>query len=96
MTGGAVRIGDLTAGSGDGTLLRVPDTDANREAFGSCGTPDDSAPYPQLRVLLLPDASTRAVLGIAAGPAGTDKATAGQALLDQAMDTCPASRSPSG
>ena len=37
------RIRPLKAGSLDGTLLRVPDTPANRAAFGSVGTGDDSA-----------------------------------------------------
>ena len=38
----------LKAGSADGTLIRMPDTPANRAAFGSAGTGDDSAPFPQL------------------------------------------------
>ena len=53
------------------------------------GTADDSAPWPQLRAELLPDVATRAVLAVAAGPAGTDKAAAEQALLDQAMTHYP-------
>jgi hypothetical protein len=81
--------GGLRPWSGDGTLIRVPDTPANRAAFGSSGTADDSAPWPQLRAELLPDASTRAVLAVTAGPAGTDKAAAEQALLDQAMTRYP-------
>ena len=42
---GAVTIGKkrpLKAGSLDGTLLRVPDTPANRAFFGTVGTADDS------------------------------------------------------
>jgi hypothetical protein len=35
----------LKAGSLDGTLIRVPDTPANRAAFGSVGTGDDSSPF---------------------------------------------------
>ncbi len=81
--------GGLRPWSGDGTLIRVPDTPANRAAFGSSGTADDSAPWPQLRAELLPDVATRAVLAVAAGPAGTDKAAAEQALLDQAMTHYP-------
>ncbi|HEY5990726.1 MAG TPA: hypothetical protein VIV12_30675 [Streptosporangiaceae bacterium] len=34
----AVTVGDLDAHSIDGSLTRVPDTPANREAFGSAGT----------------------------------------------------------
>ena len=47
----AVTVGDLEVGSIDGSLVRVPDTPANRQAFGSAGTADDSSPYPQLREL---------------------------------------------
>jgi hypothetical protein len=79
----------LKASSLDGTLIRVPDTPANRAAFGSAGTGDDSSPFPQLRALPLTDASTRALLGMPHGPAGTDKAAAEQKLLDAAMEQCP-------
>ena len=81
----AVAVGRLKASSLDGTLIRVPDTPANRAAFGSVGTGDDSSPFPQLRALPLNDVSTRALLGMPHGPAGTDKAAAEQRLLDTAM-----------
>jgi len=67
----------------------VPDTPANRAAFGSTGTGDDSAPFPQVRALPLNDASTRALLGMPHGPAGTDKAAAEQKLLDTALEQYP-------
>ena len=79
----------LKAGSVDGTLIRVPDTPANRAAFGSVGTGDDSSPFPQVRALPLNDVSTRALLGMPHGPAGTDKAAAEQKLLDTAMRDYP-------
>ncbi len=41
----AVTVGDLDTGSIDGSLTRVPDSDANRQAYGSAGTTDDSSPY---------------------------------------------------
>jgi hypothetical protein len=85
----AVHVGDLRLGSIDGSVTRMPDTPANREAFGSTGTGDDSAPYPQLRDLLISDASTRAALGVVTGPAGGDKAEAEQKLLDRALKECP-------
>ena len=85
----AVVIGRLKVSSADGTLIRVPDTPANRAAFGSVGTGDDSSPFPQLRALPLTDASTRALLGMPHGPAGTDKAAAEQKLLDTAMEQYP-------
>ena len=83
------RARPLKAGSIDGTLIRVPDTPANRAVFGSTGTGDDSSPFPQLRALPLTDASTRALLGMPHGPAGTDKAAAEQKLLDTAMRDYP-------
>jgi len=85
----AVIIGRLKAASADGTLIRMPDTPANRAAFGSTGTGDDSAPFPQLRALMLNDASTRALFGMPHGPSGGDKAAAEQRLLDRAMDDYP-------
>ena len=83
------RARPLKAGSLDGTLIRVPDTPANRAVFGSVGTGDDSSPFPQVRALPLNDASTRALLGMPHGPAGTDKAAAEQKLLDTAMRDYP-------
>jgi hypothetical protein len=66
----------LKASAADGTLIPVPDTPTNRSAFDSAGTGDDSAPFPQLRALPLTDASTRGLLGMPHGQAGTDKAAA--------------------
>ena len=79
----------LKAGSLDGTLIRVPDTPANRAAYGSTGTGDDSSPFPQVRALPLNDVSTRSLLGMPHGPAGTGKAAAEQKLLDTAMRDYP-------
>jgi hypothetical protein len=89
---GAVTVGKrrpLRAGSLDGTLLRVPDTPANRAFFGTVGTSDDSGPYPCLRALPLTCCSCRALFAMPHGPAGTDKAAAEQKLLDEAMDRYP-------
>jgi len=89
---GAVTIGrsrPLKAGSLDGTLIRMPDTPANRAVFGTVGTGDDSGPYPCARGLPLTCCSCRSLLAMPHGPAGTDKAAAGQRLLDEAMDRFP-------
>jgi len=89
---GAVTIGKnrpLKAGSLDGTLLRVPDTPANRAFFGTVGTGDDSGPYPCLRALPLTCCSCRALFAMPHGPAGTAKAESEQALLDEAMEQFP-------
>jgi hypothetical protein len=91
----AVLVGDLDVCSIDGSLTRVPDTPANREALGSAGTADDSSPYPQQRDLWLSHASTRATLAVTSGPSGAaagggrDKGEAEQALLDKALKDHP-------
>ena len=90
LAGSGHRAGEAAEdGALDETLIRVPDTPANRAAFGSAGTGDDSSPFPQIRALPLNDASTRAPLGMPHGPADTDKAAAEQKLLDTAMRDCP-------
>jgi hypothetical protein len=85
----AITVGDLEVGSIDGSLIRVPDVPASRQAFGSAGTADDSSPYPQLRELRISAASTRATFGVTTGPAGAgagrDKGEAEQVLLDKAL-----------
>ena len=85
----AVTAGGLEVCSIDGSLIRLPDSHANREEFGSAGTADDSSPFPQLRELRCSAASTRAVLGVVTGPSGAgadrDKGEAEQALLDTAL-----------
>ena len=78
----AVCVGELRLGSIDGSVTRVPDTPACRQAFGSAGTADDSGPYPQVRDLLAGDASTRATLAVVSGPSGGPKAEGEQTLLD--------------
>ena len=89
MTGGRSASGDLHLRSADGTLTRVPDTPANRAAFGSSGTADDSAPYPQVRGLALNDVSTRSLFAMPYGASGGSKPDAEQKLLDKAMDEYP-------
>jgi hypothetical protein len=94
---GAVTIGTrrpLRAGSLDGTLIRAPDTPANRVFFGSVGTGDDSSPFPQARALPMTCCSCRALFAMPHGPAGTDKPAAEQRLLDEAMDRYPVLFSP--
>ena len=52
----------------DGFQVRVPDTPANREYFGSSGTADNSSPYPQARAVILTVARTKGTLGLEFGP----------------------------
>ena len=79
----------LAAGSLDGSLLRVPDTPANRAVFGSVGTADDSRPVPVPAGAPAELRSCRSLLAMPQGPAGTDKAAAEQGLLDEAMERFP-------
>lgn len=87
----AVLAGALEVCSIDGSLIRVPDSDANRQAYGSAGTADGSSPCPQLRELRCSQAPARATLAVAAGPSGADagggrdKGEAEQVLLDKAV-----------
>jgi hypothetical protein len=83
------RARPLAAHSADGSLARVPDTPANRAAFGSVGTADDSAAWPSVRLFPLNSCFTRSLLAMPWGPAGTDKAAAEQGLLDAAMREFP-------
>jgi len=73
----------------DGTLIRVPDTPANRAAFGTAGTGDGSSPFPVVRALPLNDVSTRSLPGMPHGPAGGGKAAGEQKLLDTALEQYP-------
>ena len=71
-----------------GTVTRMPDTAANRAAFGTAGAAETG--YPQIRHLHVSDAFTRATLAVVCGPAGGDKAgrdkgEAEQALLDRML-----------
>jgi hypothetical protein len=76
--GGGLRLGSI-----DGTVTRMPDTRANRAAFGTAGAAETG--YPQIRHLHVSDALTRATLGVVCGPAGGDKAEAEQKLLDRML-----------
>src|SRR4249920_1114656 len=80
--GGGLRLGAI-----DGTVTRMPDTRANRAAFGTAGAAETG--YPQIRHLHASDALTRATLAVVWGPAGGDKAgtkgEAEQALLDRML-----------
>ncbi len=87
VTAGRARL--LAVHSMDGSLLRVPDTPANRAAFGSVGTADGSAAWPSVRLFPLGNCLTRSLLAMPWGPAGTDKAAAEQGLLDTVITRFP-------
>jgi hypothetical protein len=90
--GEALTIGTarpLVVNSFDGSLLRVPDTPANRAAFGSVGTADGSAAWPCVRLFPLNDCFTRSLLAMPWGPAGSDKTASEQRLLDAVLRDYP-------
>ena len=79
------RLGALLLCAGDGMLVRCPNTEPNRAGFGSSGTTDDSAPYPQARVVLISICATRAVIGAAMDSTGVGE----QQLTARIAATCP-------
>ena len=60
----------------DGCQVKIPDSDANRAAFGSSGTADDSAAFPMARVVLAVARAGRALLA-----ATVDASRVGEAPL---------------
>jgi len=63
----AVMLAGMAVLAADGMLVNLADTPANRAMFGSTGTADDSAPFPQLRVVALTARAGRAMLGAILG-----------------------------
>ena len=63
----AVLLAGMTVLAADGMLVNLADTPANRAMFGSTGTVDDSAPFPQLRVVALAARAGRAMPGAILG-----------------------------
>ena len=59
----------------DGMLVNLADTPPNRAMFGSTGTADDSAPFPQLRIVALTARAGRAMLGAILGGAAAGEQT---------------------
>jgi len=71
----AVTLAGMMVLAADGMLVNLADTPANRAMFGSTGTADGSAPFPQLRVVALTARAGRALLGAVLGQAGTGEQT---------------------
>ncbi len=63
----AVLLAGMTVLAADGMLVNLADTPANRAMFGSTGTADGSAPFPQLRVVALGARAGRAMIGAILG-----------------------------
>jgi hypothetical protein len=71
----AVMLAGMPVAAADGMLVNLADTPANRAFFGSTGTADDSAPFPQLRIVAVTARAGRAMLGAIPGQAGTGEQT---------------------
>jgi len=71
----AVMLAGMPVAAADGMLVNLADTPANRAFFGSTGTADDSAPFPQLRIVAVTARAGRAMLGAILGQAGTGEQT---------------------
>src|SRR5208283_3254869 len=70
----------------DGMLVNLADTPANRAMFGSTGTADDSAPFPQLRVVALTARAGRAMLGAILGSSSAGEQTLLKRLVKRRPD----------
>ena len=71
----AVLVAGMMVLAADGMLVNLADTPANRAFFGSTGTADGSAPFPQLRVVAVTARAGRATAGAILGQAGTGEQT---------------------
>jgi hypothetical protein len=71
----AVLLAGMMVLAADGMLVNLADTPANRAMFGSTGTADDSAPFPQLRVVALTARAGRALLGAILGGSSAGEQT---------------------
>jgi hypothetical protein len=71
----AVTLAGMTVLAADGMLVSLADTPANRAMFGSTGTADGSAPFPQLRMVVLTARAGRAKIGAILGSCRTGEQT---------------------
>ena len=71
----AVLLAGMAVCAADGMLVNLADTPVNRKAFGSTGTADDSAPFPQLRIVAVTARAGRAMLGAILGSSGAGEQT---------------------
>jgi hypothetical protein len=82
----AVMLAGRPVAAADGMLVNLADTPANRAFFGSTGTADGSAPFPQLRVVELTARAGRARLGAILGQAGAGEQTLLKRLVKRRPD----------
>jgi Insertion element 4 transposase N-terminal len=82
----AVLLAGMMVLAADGMLVNLADTPANRAMFGSTGTADDSAPFPQLRVVALTARAGRAMPGAILGGAAAGEQTLLKRLVKRRPD----------
>jgi hypothetical protein len=82
----AVLLSGMMACAADGMLVNIPDTPANRAMFGSAGTADDSAPFPQLRIVAVTARAGRAMLGAILGSSSAGEQTLLKRLVRRRPD----------
>ena len=82
----AVLLAGMVVLAADGMLVNLADTPANRAMSGSTGTADDSAPFPQLRVVALTARAGRAMLGAILGSSSAGEQTLLKRLVKRRPD----------
>jgi hypothetical protein len=82
----AVLLAGMMVLAADGMLVNLADTPANRAMFGSTGTADDSAPFPQLRIVALTARAGRAMLGAIPGSSSAGEQTLLKRLVKRRPD----------
>ncbi len=82
----AVLVAGMMVLAAGGMLVNLPGTPANRAMFGSAGTGDDSAPFPQLRVVALAARAGRAMLGAILGSTRAGEQTLLKRLVKRRPD----------
>jgi Insertion element 4 transposase N-terminal len=82
----AVLLAGMAVCAADGMLVNLADTPENRAMFGSTGTGDDSAPFPQLRVVALTAPAGRAMLGAILGSSRAGEQTLLRRLVRRRPD----------
>jgi Insertion element 4 transposase N-terminal len=82
----AVLLAGMMVCAADGMLVNLADTPENRAMFGSTGTGDDSAPFPQLRVVALTARDCRAMLGAVLGSSRAGEQTLLKRLVRRRPD----------
>ena len=82
----AVLLAGMAVCAADGMLVNLADTKANRAMFGSTGTADDSAPFPQMRIVALTARAGRAMLGAILGGSSAGEQTLLKRLVKRRPD----------